>query len=151
MYLLDVLSDQIRVINYTGELIRSVPKQHEVQICCPALSFKHDLIFWFGGRHGEMHAQGLKNTSLMRSYTMDDISLITEIEYFRGRIYWLQKSLSIGIYYRRWERDDSDAIEIQSYSNNQVVRDFTLVDPSKQPLICEFTHDYYALNTVEPH
>lgn len=141
MYLVDRVSNVIRGVNYGGKVIRNISTEQLPY--CPALSFKHDLIFWYNGQYSEMHARGLANTTLTYYHTLnratgDSGHFIIGIVYFRGWLYWAQK-LPMGIYYRWWDLGDSDIGTVREYSNTQVISGFTLVDVSKQPLTGKWT------------
>ena len=147
MYLVDRLSNVIRGVNYGGKVIRNIST--EQLPLCPALSFKHSLIFWYNSQYFEMHARGLANTTLTYHYTLNNTNrFIVEIVYYRGWIYWGQK-LPMGIYYTWWEQGDRGIGTVREYSTNQVIRDFTLVDPSKQPHTGKYSVSV-IIYTVEP-
>ena len=146
LYSVDRLPSVIRGINYRGELISvSTGLEQNSIMTSPALSFQHDVIFWHNLASTEIEFRGLSDASFTRSYSSSGPGFVVDISFFRGRIYWAQKS-PMGLYYRRWETYDSEMVTVStySYSDNYNIKDFAIVDPSNQPLIGTYLFTMYG-------
>ena len=130
MYVMDIETDILMEIDYMGNRVRDIFTAPRLASRL-ALSYYQSLIMWYEVPSA-IHVQGLVNQSLSILHTLSGEHVVG-IEYYGGKMYWVQRSPVISVYCKMWNETSSEGKRLRMFQNTEAVNDIAVVNASSQP------------------
>ena len=127
--MMDIETNILMEIDYTGKRIRDIFMKPR-QASRPALSYSQRFIIWYEVP-STIYIQGLVNESLRISHALSGEHVLG-IQYYGGKIYWIQRSPVISVYCKMWnETSSSEGQRLRMIQNTEAVNDIALFNDSQ--------------------